>query len=520
MAVKNKLAISLVKEEITEFSEIIEEKYFQSEQKIRDNIYLYTGVSYGKEPEWFDNFFHGEELNKENIFTANARAILLVKVQLAPDCTRIFVITFGYGKNMLIDDILEERFGLKVLLNIISPDSLRKINMSNIGGNQKNSSIQMPTKSGISDFSFDFDRDLLTNITAITDIEGYAQGSVTGNDSLYITAECDLSNIEEFLLKTYEKSKLISYKENFGWIDQIQAVKNQTELEKLNAKLIEEIKNSSENFWMAVPEVINWEDIAGFRYSRNSLETDIFIDKVKSSLQNELNDINQLKNKTIKVISSYDGSTKFNWSAYKCIYGEITFEGNSYCINNGKWYKINVDYVNRINDEYSRTMISNIEFQPRTSDHTTENAYTKDFVDRNADKYIELDAAVITYGGGHSSVELCDLLSKNKELIHLKPYSGSSTLSHLFNQALVSTELLLTDSTFLSLANDKIKEKTTDAAYKIEEIKEYSIVFGIISKHQVELPKIPFFSKVAFLNVSKKIGTTNKVYIKNIIDER
>lgn len=45
--------------------------------------------------------------------------------------------------------------------------------------------------------------------------------------------------------------------------------------------------------------------------------------------------------------------------------------------------------------------------------------------------------------GAGSTVEICDLLGPGNELIHLKRASGSSPLSHLFAQGLVSAQSLL-----------------------------------------------------------------------------
>lgn len=58
---------------------------------------------------------------------------------------------------------------------------------------------------------------------------------------------------------------------------------------------------------------------------------------------------------------------------------------------------------------------------------------------------------------GKSSIEVCDILTKDKELIHVKKNGSSSNLSHLFNQAAVSGETLL-DSKFRKEANNKISK--------------------------------------------------------------
>lgn len=52
-----------------------------------------------------------------------------------------------------------------------------------------------------------------------------------------------------------------------------------------------------------------------------------------------------------------------------------------------------------------------------------------------------MDRQLISYGGGASRIEFCDVLSDSGQRIHVKQYSGSSVMSHLFNQGLVSASI-------------------------------------------------------------------------------
>lgn len=56
-------------------------------------------------------------------------------------------------------------------------------------------------------------------------------------------------------------------------------------------------------------------------------------------------------------------------------------------------------------------------------------------------------------GNRKSRVEFCDLYSKSLDIVHVKQYGGSSVLSHLFNQAVVSAECFLYESTFRDKLN-------------------------------------------------------------------
>ena len=489
----NKLSIYMIKKEFVEDDEIVEK--YSHDRFVDDVGTVYWGDSHTNVPRWASSFFINS-ISTERIFIANARAVLLVRIPIEQDEERVFAVTMGYGKNMLKDDVIEERFGLKVILNTIKQDSLRRINKVDIGGNQKLSNEQLPLKAGINDFGFDINRELISNIAGISEDESYAKGMLAGGDILTLTTDVDITNIVDFLVETYRKYTLDIYKTNFGWIDQIQEVKSSRMIEELNLMLIDAINASSAYIWMAVPEIINWEEIKGFKYKGQELYDDIDISLVKEAFREPLTNVAQLKSKRIIAVSALDDSERHKWNAHRCLYGELSLAGDAYCINGGKWYRVNNEFVNQVNLDYNSTTISTIDFDDFTDSHKNEKGYSMDFQEKHADNYIVLDAQNFAYGGGHSKIELCNLLSKNKELIHIKPYTGSSTLSHLFNQAAVSAELVLSDAQFLSLANEKICELSVNDNFTIVDRRAIKIVFGIIHKGGEELPPIPFLVRL------------------------
>lgn len=502
MANKNKLSIYLIKNEFEADEDIIEN--YHNSQTIDDVGIVYLGISRANPPKWATSFLT-ERIDTSELFVSNARAVLLVRITVAGDEERTFAIVMGYGKSMLKNDVVEERFGLKVVLNTIKADSLRRINKRDIGGNQKLSDEQLPLKAGINDFGIDINRDLVGYIAGVSDDDEYASGVIAGGDILSLTAEVDITNISEFLKKTYNKYIIDTYKENFAWIDQIQDVKDSRIIEKLNNALISAMNEDGGNIWMAVPEVIDWSEINGFKYCGSDIYDDIFVYKVRDSFREGLSSFDQLKGKQIIAISALDDSERFRWTSAKCLFGELTLDGKAYCINNGKWYCVDVNFANQVNQDYASIEISTIEFDDYTDAHCGENSYSISFVESNSGDYILMDRENIPYGGGHSQIEVCDVLSVQQELIHIKPYSGSSTLSHLFNQAAVSTELLLYDEKFLQLANEKILEVAGNESFCIKNNRSIKIVIAIISKGGASLPNIPFFSKVSFRNLRNRL---------------
>src|SRR5271155_961430 len=64
-----------------------------------------------------------------------------------------------------------------------------------------------------------------------------------------------------------------------------------------------------------------------------------------------------------------------------------------------------------------------------------------------------MDRKEVMIGGSRSRVEFCDLFSKAKDIVHVKRYGGSSVLSHLFNQAIVSADCFLNEPSFRADVN-------------------------------------------------------------------
>lgn len=518
---RNKLSIYLIKQEFSADDSMILDSNRELLASIPHVGNVYFRPSRSNPPTWVRSFF-GETVDATDIFSANARAVLICRISVQEngiDTQKAFAVTMGYGKSMLAENVIEDDFGLKVVLNTIKSDSLRKINKVNIGGNQKASNEQLPLKSEIDDFGFDIDRDLIGTITGYSDDELYVTGMMSGGELLSVTAEVDVSNILDFLKKTYTRYTQTNYRTNFGWVDHIKKVKDSRTIDALDEEAVRLINAGSPSIWMAVPDVINWEDIAGFRYNGETLYDDIYIEAVKDSFRHGFDHIEQLKNgRRITAISAVDGHSAYTtWSAYKCLCGELEHQGKSYCINNGRWFCIDNDFVAQVNRDYDSIPVSEMSFIDFTNAHQSENEYSTKFAETNPGHLLCMDRKTITYGGGHSKIELCDILTNDGTYIHVKPYSGSATLSHLFNQAVVSAELVLWDSEFRSKANQEIDSNTDNHDFRINNNTKPNVILAIISKFENDRPPIPFFSKVALRYTKRRLEIAGcSISIKNI----
>jgi uncharacterized protein (TIGR04141 family) len=189
-------------------------------------------------------------------------------------------------------------------------------------------------------------------------------------------------------------------------------------------------------------------------------------------------------------------------------------------MNFGKWYEINNDFAKTVNDEYEKIQISTIKFP--NSNYRTEDEYNLQFCNTNSNCVMMHKKGEISYGGGSGNkIEVCDILTKDKRLIHIKKSEASNTLSHLFNQALISAEVLKEEN-FRKLLADKLSSlKYDDYIDDKFDSRNYTIVLGVITNKISDRPHIPFFSKVSIRYLVKSLNRLDYNFeIANIYVER
>ncbi len=96
-----------------------------------------------------------------------------------------------------------------------------------------------------------------------------------------------------------------------------------------------------------------------------------------------------------------------------------------------------------------------------------------------------MDKKNIPYGGGYSRIEFCDLFSKSKQMIHVKRYGGSSVLSHLFNQGLVSGECTPQDTVLSAAKPMQGHVSLEDSLSRVQEIFDHDNIAVVIDHDDI-----------------------------------
>lgn len=502
---KTKITIYLIKEGIEGVDEIINPDSYDNQESIKDQFIFFSKRSNAKEPKWVRTFFKNE-IDSTYLLGASSSGALLMPIEI-DDEFRFFVLSFGYGHNMISKDAIESRFGLITALNLASSASLRAIKGSTVAGTARKTREQLPLQSSIDEFALDIERDLLEGVTVRTKSNSLIDGTVTGADSLAISTAENIDSIEDFLRNIFNIYRSDDYKESFGWIDRIAEVKSPSTITALENRAVDLLNDKSSGLWLAVPEVIPWEEIEGFKIvGDSSIHDDILTEDVLKTLPTPLDNFTSLKKRYIHMIGDDGTSVRARWRASQCLYGEFRLGNQQYCVNNGKWYVIDQDYVSQINDAYNQIDISSIQF-PTCLPKQREADYNKLFAEQDQSSRILMDAKNISLGGGRSKIELCDILLTDGLFIHVKAYSGSSALSHLFNQGYVSSQLVRSDASFVEKAQKKIDESNPRVNYTLSRDSVKEVVFGIISNQDTQKPSLPFFSKITLEETRKRLSS-------------
>ena len=494
---------------------------------------LYYRKTPANTPSWVDSFFDNE-IAKLTLKTQSVSAVYVKTIEIN-GVSRKFLLPFGYGYTMINTIYCVDDFGLKLVLNTVQRETIKKISKKTLTSDPKNTVEQFSNPGDISYFGIDVEQDLLEAVTGKTKGEYrelLGDGYVTGKTGFSISKEINIHNLANFLKSCFELYNKNYYKKDFEFIDNIKLIKNPN---KFDEQVMSHINNKTSDrnlkLWMAIPEIVEWENLSGFSFTNdtenpaNDISYDDFQEEVIAKKKKEV-DLKYMKTKRVTAYTRDKNQEYKSWSLYECLCGEISYsndknEKKKAVLSNGKWYEIEQNFSDKVENSYNRIIKRSegqgMKLNSAKSDEK-EDEYNKRMAEENAG-FILMDRKLITHGGTYSRVEFCDLYdSEERTLYHIKKYYGSSALSHLFAQGRVSGQLFTKEPDFVKKVNKKEESLQLE---KEPNARDYKIIYGIISDKEEEELYLPFFSKVNFRNEEKLLRDYNfeKVYLVKIQED-
>lgn len=506
------ISVFLIKEDVAEYEDALKDnvQFTRIEPKDDDEAQaaLYTKPSFKNPPRWQALLNDGFDLTQVDLGVKSSAAVMFLTVE-----NRIFALAFGHGHSMLDDARIVHDFGLKASLSMVAPEQLRNIDVMRPESMALRKRHQVGRSSRMDEFEIDQLLDVVRSITGRSGDQDFAK-KVTGTTAFKITADLDYVALPDKCRRAFELYGSNAYQENFALIDNLRPEKDPAVVVLLDAQLLDALNAEEfDRISLSPPEIVEQREIVGFKYrgyARDEIQPDLDIaDYYAVQTGDNPLDLDTIKRHKVHTQYEDDSEARPMWSLYKCIIFECQIDNRQYILTEGHWYRIDADFRDRVNsffaDRITETDLPAARF----------GEYERDWCARvaAADGIYLFDRNTFQVPGESTGYELCDLLTRDRVLLHTKPYkNGSGALSHLFRQGELAGELFGREPEFRLAARAYLESLDAEVVDLIPngppDARQYTLRFGIIARRRIRDGgfDIPFFSKVSFQHAARRLS--------------
>lgn len=478
---------------------------------------LFMGPSLPREPGWMGFLRTGfDELPTRR--TSFLAAVLIVRLGRRSSGS-LFAFPFGGGGRFLLRQGAWDRgYGLRTALNLIYPRAtdldeatrLVSVDTKRRGGDTVRSRRQTSRATAFEAFDVDRLRDVMSAASGRPADTNAWGPRISGSDPLHFSIDelefDDFGNLCMGVEAAYQRT---DYRDRFGWLDHVQPVTDQELVRELEDRVLEILRSEETNdLELGPPEIVDWDRVKSFRYhfevakgiTHPELRLSDYLRGVTRRTSLHEIDVPALRRKHIDAVDG-DGTTVHRWTVWHCLDGEITIDDSTYVLDDGDFFLVAEDFMRSLNEYIAEIQEAEINL-PSADARTREREFNEQAAAHNSNLLL-LDRKTITTDASTTPVEICDLLSRDHQLIHVKRHLGARDLSHLFSQGFVSAELLQTDRAFRAKVKECIEKLGANKTFGFFDqagltTSEYEIVYAILANWGARSlsDALPFFSKV------------------------
>lgn len=513
-----KLSVYLMRDSVRSFKDILLEKVFRggdkfvrlppSAESLPYPCEAYIQVNKGRRPKWESFLRTAFQTSKLRMLNQSSSFVLLIKAH-----KRFFAVTLGFGFSAINPAVIEPRFGLMVAANWLT--RLHGIEATAIDRASSNKKLYAASARPIREL------DLNPNVDFIRRMEGNLPTNptarrITGCDSCCITTNCDIESLGSVCKELFDRFASTDYKSSYAFLDNLVPLgRHDARIPEMEHELIERLKRKSKDrLSIACPEMPDEERLQHYRISCGASAQ---LDELTLEGIYEFIDDNQIEVNPNKIhvvgIGNDDSPVTRKRSLRDYLAAEIQINKDTFIFCNGEWFLAEADYVQKVRDEVASLpdLTATLRLAPIRNGES-ESQFNERIASVN--DLLLMDKANFRIGGSFDKVEVCDLLSENRQLIFVKKMESSSTMSHLFAQGSVSAQLLRTDESYrINFNQCATSEWPLFSAIDDSDFSNLTVVYAIATRKTEPLAEgMFFFSLVNLLNHVRTIrGTGCKV---------
>ena len=460
-------------------------------------------------PPWV-RFFSPHVQFPKDVFNISNSFVLLIK-----QSERVFALTYGQGYLAIDRKRTDPAFGLNIAVNAVLPDQIRSTESRNLKETATLKQLVLTRASSLDQFEVDFDHEVLHRLEGVLRDEAAIGKRIRGSASCSIVTEVEFEDLADWcadLLKTFGGK----VPERMLRTQTLQPVRDDDLLAELDSKLlIALLDGSSEALHLSPTDVRSYNRVDRYELvmTVDDGEEVIDLDELDIDLVHpHLDGLDpESFSRTEPRIRGVDENDEVvaDQPLLTTVVFETLHENRLYVHQPSQWVEISRSLVERL-DRRLADFSAPADFSLPDWDGAMNEGPYNDDVGARQKHLLSLDRKLVRVAG--SSIEACDLLSKNGDFIHVKEYKSSQSITHLVGQAQVASDLLLEDQEFRQGLLKKLGEVAKEFApgdgdwnsvVNLERVRpsDHRIVLAIGAKPNREIPAtLPYLGKQALFD--------------------
>ncbi|MEU5873844.1 DUF6119 family protein [Glycomyces sp. NPDC047369] len=396
----------------------------------------------------------------------NESAAAVVLVRDGDDMA--WALTFGMGFQLLSQAHIDSGFGIRVATRSASPEAIQSLTKNELDHRARTDRSSIPAGESLWAFGIEDFGEIVTKLSGSARIAGLTTGDKTVKIRAADALSIPLGKKPDDLMRDLDSISAVlasDPKPELGSLEQFSRVKHSDIIDNLNYALISAIRDRGNTARLALgwphervsengtpesfrivgngvrnPEVI--EDLPTLDHILDAVMGKGHLDPVEAA-------------KRVKILLFRDGDGEEAVSGAIPALNWLTFEtelnGTRYCLFDSKWYSMDSDYGDRLQNAidriFERPAVVNMPFWDRRK-HSREKTYNDEVAPLVPG--VSLDQKLIRTSAHKRGFEACDILTHKGDYVHVKHVPKSDAASHLIAQVIVSVDALLHDGEAVS----------------------------------------------------------------------
>lgn len=371
---------------------------------------------------------------------------------------RSWALAFGTGFHAIDLGSVEPGFGLRVCANCLDPASVRSMENRRVGAVTRQQRTHVSKGSRISELGVILDQDWVRYLAGRSAADDLV-GTLAGSDALALSTDLSLAELPSLCSKILRRFRAEGYRDGFAFIDQLRPLrKSEKIVNQLEAEVARRVERRDDtDLDLAPPQIPDDSRLAGYRVWANRRHADIEELDI-GALFGALDEL-EFTGSALDAIHiadlADDGAPGSRDPLARYLVAELPRGDKLYVHSLGSWFEVDKDYAKSITKQVAALEDLTEELELPDWDRGDEADYSASVA---ADRgWVLMDAKFVLHGGRDQKIEVCDLLTDDDDHVCIKRAESSATLSHLFNQAAVVSELYRNDDEFCRKVQEKLE---------------------------------------------------------------